>query len=665
MYLGGLQSEIPFLERPGQLSSDDFVGCIKSLSINGNEKNFHEDALNTSRIASTCNFNSPCSRGDECGEVGSCLPLWSRHQCSCGHEEIHASDCEESFLPFTLMEENQIDFTPTAKFQRARSLLSLYSNDLRGWSEESHFGLQSNPSHHSSLSLAFRSLQENAVILSSSDISGLSKVLIINGVLVYQSTGVGLPEINMTSGHRVNDGLWHSLKLLSDEKFTSAHKFLDRNVEKITLGFKDSEKVIAINCISISGFRGCMTNFTINQELQSPFPPASPYEHPWFKVQSPLSRKLNSGCDLNVLQSTRESQAIDIGVALVIAFFVILFTCFGCSCLAFRVRKWLNKNSVLGNKAAGQGERNNNNNNAGEESSQGVPSSLRGSGVGGNDEGSKDVMMLKSVGNKPDIIEAEDIVLHPRSTHIHDPNPSSFYDRIPEHYDLDNASSIAPSDIDVAYHYKAYRSGRKAPPFKKKGLHPLSHVTPLARLSPSSEISHNTPRILTLGDLSGKNLPPGLVDRGLSSPLSNMSRSSGKRTLTSENVARFNGAKNSSSLVNTMDLVVGSSEDPRKKVNKTPTSQTTAPSSSSSSSSDEDNDNDSFTCSEYDYDEIHHPNKEDTRPLVLTGGKQSTFSKLLGLESQSGYFRDASDEGGDDEEGMNRIFVDLLHRLGG
>lgn len=34
--------------------------------------------------------------------------------------------------------------------------------------------------------------------------------------------------------------------------------------------------------------------------------------------------------------------------------------------------------------------------------------------------------------------------------------------------------------------------------------------TPLARLSPSSEISHNTPRILTLGDLSGKHLPPGI-----------------------------------------------------------------------------------------------------------------------------------------------------------
>ena len=29
----------------------------------------------------------------------------------------------------------------------------------------------------------------------------------------------------------------------------------------------------------------------------------------------------------------------------------------------------------------------------------------------------------------------------------------------PEHYDLEIASSIAPSNIDVIYHYKGYREG--------------------------------------------------------------------------------------------------------------------------------------------------------------------------------------------------------------
>ncbi|XP_040574168.2 LOW QUALITY PROTEIN: cadherin-related tumor suppressor-like [Lepeophtheirus salmonis] len=660
MYLGGLQSEIPFLERPGQLSSDDFVGCIKTLTINGNEKDFQKDALNTSRISSTCNFDNPCHKGNECGETGTCLPLWSRHQCSCGTEEIKSIDCDASFAPFTLMEENQIDFIPTQKFRRSRSLHSLYSH-LNKWNDEP--SLQNHEEYTlSALSLTFRSLQDNAVLLTSKDITGISKILIINGILVYQSSGVGLPEINMTSGHQVNDGLWHSLKLDSNDKvlnlfldnakvgydieFASAHKFLDRNIEKISLGFKDSDK----------GFRGCMTNFTINQELQTPFP-TSAQEKLLFKVQSPLSKTLSNGCDLNVLESTRESQAIDIGVALVIAFFCDIIYLFRLLLFGIPHQKMVEKNSIIGNKPRSQVSAGAEFN-SGENHQQLPPSTVRGSGVGGNDhEVASDVMMLKSVGNKPDIIEADDIILHPRSTHIHDPNPSSFYDRIPEHYDLDNASSIAPSDIDVAYHYKAYRSGRKSSlPFKKKRGFPSNITnTPLARLSPSSEISHNTPRILTLGDLSGKSLPPGLVDRGLSSPLSNMSRSSGKRTLTSENVARFNGAKNSSTLVNTMDMVVGS-EDPRKKTNKTPTS-TNVRSSSSSSSEDGDNDDDSFTCSEYDYDEINHPSaNKDTRPLV-TGGTNSTlaFSKLMGLEPENnGYFRDASDEDDDEDEHFPR-----------
>ena len=159
-----------------------------------------------------------------------------------------------------------------------------------------------------------------------------------------------------------------------------------------------------------------------------------------------------------------------------------------------------------------------------------------------------------------------------------DPDPPSMYSHEPaEHYDIENASSIAPSDIDIVYHYKGYRDGgnhhrnyggghRSLPKKKRSGglmNHPHNQ-TPLARLSPSSEISHNTPRILTLGDLSGKPLPPNLLSeqgRGLSSPVSHISsdrrshggnqdgrRSAGHlsqhqarnspRGLTSENVAR-------------------------------------------------------------------------------------------------------------------------------
>ena len=82
----------------------------------------------------------------------------------------------------------------------------------------------------------------------------------------------------------------------------------------------------------------------------------------------------------------------------------------------------------------------------------------------------------------------------------------------PEHYDLENASSIAPSDIDVIYHYKGYREGGRterwgraqdkmvsSSPIRLQSLGGNKmQSTPLARLSPTSEMSHQTPRILTL-----------------------------------------------------------------------------------------------------------------------------------------------------------------------
>lgn len=78
-----------------------------------------------------------------------------------------------------------------------------------------------------------------------------------------------------------------------------------------------------------------------------------------------------------------------------------------------------------------------------------------------------------------------------------------------EHYDLENASSIAPSDIDIVYHYKGFRNhtrGHSGPRDHAKNERSLLHA-PLSRLSPSvSEVS-SVPRILTLQDLSPQ-VPP-------------------------------------------------------------------------------------------------------------------------------------------------------------
>ena len=67
-------------------------------------------------------------------------------------------------------------------------------------------------------------------------------------------------------------------------------------------------------------------------------------------------------------------------------------------------------------------------------------------------------------------------------------DPGGMYADV-EHYDIDNASSIAPSDIDIVYHYKGYRAGEGAggghhsSRFPKKRNNKNAHHmnTPLAR----------------------------------------------------------------------------------------------------------------------------------------------------------------------------------------
>ncbi|OTF73995.1 hypothetical protein BLA29_003963, partial [Euroglyphus maynei] len=99
-------------------------------------------------------------------------------------------------------------------------------------------------------------------------------------------------------------------------------------------------------------------------------------------------------------------------------------------------------------------------------------------------------------------------------THSNSENYTDNYSNIlasAEHYDLENASSIAPSDIDIVYHYKGYRNRDRIGNMHhhlnsggsqtSKGHHHHHHA-PLSRLSPSvSELSSAHPHILTLQDL--------------------------------------------------------------------------------------------------------------------------------------------------------------------
>ena len=320
-----------------------------------------------------------------------------------------------------------------------------------------------------------------------------------------------------------------------------------------------------------SGFRGCIANFTLNDELQSP----RGHRGQLLEADLPAGVHLN-GCDVDVLRVVASKSAVDVGVTVVIVFFVLLLCTIAASFTFFKLRRKMAKKSAA----------------------ESLQKDLSQSNVvsGGHVNRSLELESGNFQLNnqqptpkpRPDIIEAE-TGLGRRGVGVGAPLPQLSPDPMSfeaEHYDLENASSIAPSDIDIVYHYKGYRRGGRSLPKKKRHGGMTMQNTPLARLSPSSEISHNTPRILTLGDLSGKRLPPGLLaeqsERSLNSPVSHVSSGSrhsrhhNRGGLTSENVARFNSGNgnggryptgNTSTLVNTLDLVSVGSESRKKSLN--------------------------------------------------------------------------------------------------
>ena len=380
--------------------------------------------------------------------------------------------------------------------------------------------------------------------------------------------------------------------------------------------------------------------------------------------------KVIIGCSSGSMAGTTSApDPLSIGVTLVIVFFVILLVAILVSFVVFRMRK--REKSPLPPMPSSAKQTPNSQtdvvrNHLLENDSETIRNFVRNSKK----------MSDSAVGyQKPDIIERSNLTPTHNISHASNNSPINNslnsasngvsmepdLAEMPEHYDLENASSIAPSDIDIVYHYKGYRDtigGRtKSSPFRHShhfsgnrqspGIRqsPISNVlksTPLARLSPSSELSQQTaPRILTLQDISGKPLQSALLatthqkdvmsqsERSLNisqsstrSSIVNASRQGTKKRkkcggdsssnmtigLTAEEIERLNNSrhKNNSSLVSTLDAVSSSESDEPMKSQLSNLRETNQEMiqrvGGESSSDDRESGNDSFTCSEFEYD---------------------------------------------------------------
>lgn len=646
-----------------------------------------------------------------------------------------------------------VEFHITEKHRRMQLLDSLYSSGQ--WHRKKRALTPSK-----SISFLFRTLKSNGLIFYATSNKQFTSIELIEGQVLYMSRLATV--VNNTGQHAtVTDGKWHNITLHSHsrglqvlidglrlgEELDSAgvHDFLDPYLTSLFLGGVKRNVFYSTN---LQFFEGCITNFSINNEIQ-PFNGSGSVFN-----EVILHGKVSKDCHGPIgVGAAAVPDPLSIGITLVIVFFVVLLVAILVSFVVFRLRKQKKeKNGSPGNSnihtkqnggstlITGSGLVSSSTDNVigrqlhadtsmAYHSENGdvirhhlvgpelISKKFKEREIGSNEHRPQrpDIIEREVVSKSPPIREDHHPPLPPSSNHNHDHAPTDIHSELPEHYDLENASSIAPSDIDIVYHYKGYREAGgmrkykatpppaasyhhkhsaaqgqvqhrhsphhgggfppRAPPVSSSSTRP-HQSTPLARLSPSSELSAQ-PRILTLHDISGKPLQSALLattsssggvgkdalhsnsERSLNSPV--MSQLSGQSSnsrkagvpnqvsgsntsgmgLTAEEIERLNSRPRTSSLVSTLDAVSSSSEAPPRPqgAHLTHLHHSPPPDTHRSSTSTDESGNDSFTCSEIEYDNAsltgdkYKPNSSENRLDSVPGSKPLPPPSYDGFDS--------------------------------
>ncbi|KAL1139777.1 hypothetical protein AAG570_006754, partial [Ranatra chinensis] len=704
MYIGGLNSADAILERPGQVHSDDLVGCVHSVAINGRALNL-TSPLQSREIQNTCSRSgkSPCANilsnsipdsseqgqpsNQVCGPSGTCFDRWRSVSCACDRSGLISPDCKESLEPVTLSDGGFIEFKVTETHRRMQLLESIYGGSTLWHSRHSDrsrrntLGLgrpvasASTAQPPKKVSIMFRTHRPDGIILFAATNKDYTSIELMNGQLVYisQLGSAGSP-VNMTiEGMSFSDGQWHNFSMVSHyrglrlfidgqrvgDELDSAgvHDFLDPYLTVISVGGVRRD-VIQGQDLHPQSFTGCIANFTINNEIQPLNGSGSV-----FNTAIKYGGKVTSGCSgpLGGVGAAVATDPLSIGVSLVLVFFVILLVAILVSFVVFRLRRQKKEKNGGGVGGAGGG---------------GVGGGVKvnggggggGGGPGGGIEGSvvagymtENGDVIRGVGGHhlvaPELISKKIIFSGILQFFLKEMSYCLGYREGSGNMRKYKASPphLAPPGAPV-FHKHSGTPHRHSPHFPPRSVVPpppvsrvdspnkisLQHqTTPLARLSPSSELSQQMPRILTLQDISGKPLQSALLaatsssggvgkdvlhsnsERSLNSPV--MSQLSGQSStsrktgggvggagevvgLTAEEISRLNGRGRTSSLVSTLDAVSSSSGAPPPPpaapplhLHRAPPPPADAHHADGSTTTDESG-NDSFTCSEIEYD---------------------------------------------------------------
>ncbi|KAL5011815.1 hypothetical protein ScPMuIL_010366 [Solemya velum] len=519
--IGGIKDIMTIVDNPGHVMTHDFIGCVRYFLINGLDM-LQQTPLDSSAVTGSCprtDSSSLCASAP-CHNDGICKDEWSSVSCNC--QPSHSGlTCQTEWQPFEFVPGSLVKYYVDESYRRDELLKQSSSRSPRSVGS-------------SSIAIRFRSTKDNNLLFLAKTSSAQSIIWTDQGMLKYSIKKGDNPVTVAVDTRPVNDGNWHSVTVgvagitvtmivdfnetVSSDIFFDSFPFSSLDVQEISLG--GSSTALSLNGFDLKDFNGCISRFDLDGR---PVPFNS--SDPRFIIE--LEGSVQAGCyqmcdgnpcgaktscvpvgeEISCIAEV-DSEPLTVGVIVVITFFGVLLIVLIIVFVIFRVRRKLcfKKRTADNYKAHGMKSVNSSNH------------SHPDSGYGDTGERTGEIFIQNHVaqqmsgfkyhghnGNfvRPDIIGSDPNRRSPMPLEIDDGTViiengdmmlHSVND-IPERYDIDTASSIAPSDIDVHEHYRHFRDVKG----QKYKINPLmSHYkqqqytpqNPGIRESPVSTSSH-------------------------------------------------------------------------------------------------------------------------------------------------------------------------------
>ncbi|XP_064636324.1 cadherin-related tumor suppressor-like [Lineus longissimus] len=534
--IGGVRNLQMILNHMHQVETYDFVGCIRNITIDGNDL-LAATPLATNFTTSTCpRSKQGVCKNDTCGEKGKCKDVWGTARCECPAGKM-PPDCKSAIEPFSFGANARVIYTPKESYKRAKQFEAAKANARRK---------RTVSEMAEKVSFRIRTRDDNGLLFYVASGIDYTVIMVSDGLVQYGFWNKGIGGSLTVAEVKVTDGNWHNVTLSTaggrevtlevDKKiqaktFTSSvHSFLGLDITAMSVG--GASAVVKWDQQELKSFNGCLSDFKLNDKIQ-PFSGATdrftveavggvakscPGPSVCIPNPCPVGNKCEivggvSQCIPRVAAST-----LNIGIILVIVFFIVLVIAIIISVVIIQRRR-MNKDVpkvngsviVMGNKHGNDSGHSNH--------------SYQDSGYTENGEIISDAFIRNHIAEelatmkfnernvdsphshaRPDIIEAEKMgrrmnapspVRMDDGTVIIENGDAMGFEESPELYDLENASSIAPPDIDVVKHYKKYRkySGNPNLPYLPSHLRNSPNMLNMSRDSPVS-VSRQSPNIL-------------------------------------------------------------------------------------------------------------------------------------------------------------------------